>query len=26
METIEIIFVIATIIGGAYIVWDALYV
>jgi hypothetical protein len=26
METIEIVFVIATIIGGLYIVWDALYV
>jgi hypothetical protein len=26
MEMIEIVFVIATIIGGLYIVWDALYV
>ena len=26
METIEIVFIIATLIGGAYIIWDALYV
>jgi len=26
METIEIVFIIATIIGGAFIIWDALYV
>jgi len=24
METVEIIFIIATIVGGVYIIWDAL--
>jgi hypothetical protein len=26
METIEIVFCVLTVIGGAYIIWDALYV
>ena len=26
METIEIVFIVATILGGAFIIWDALYV